>query len=174
VLSVVQRATAESRQLELDYYSFGRDSSGTRLVEPWEVFNTRGQWYLSGFCRAADGERLFRVDRISRAIMLDAAFTPPRRLPARATFHPAAATQTIVLDLAPAARWIAEQYPNLGVEEQPGGVLRVTLPVTERPWLERLLLRAGSGASVVAGDDTVGPSAAARVLARYRVEGPVQ
>ncbi len=58
-------------------------------------------------------------------------------------------------------RWIAEQYPNLGVTERPGGVLRVTLPVTERAWLERLLLRAGRSAAVVEGDDTVGPAAAA-------------
>jgi len=172
VLSVVQRAAAERRQLKLEYYSFGRDSSGTRLVEPWEVFNTRGQWYLSGFCRAAEGERLFRVDRISRADMLDASFTPPRHLPARATFHPDAATQTVVLDLAPPARWVAEQYPNLGVEERPDGVLRVTLPVTERPWLERLLLRAGPAATVVAGDTTAAPAAAARVLARYRASSP--
>jgi proteasome accessory factor C len=74
----------------------------------------------------------------------------------------------IVLDLAPPARWIAEQYPNLGVAEQPDGRLRVTLPVSERPWLERLLLRAGPEVTVVAGDATVGLAAAARVLARYR------
>lgn len=168
VLATVRRAAADHRQLEIEYYSFGRDSSGTRMVEPWQVFNTRGQWYMSGFCRAADGERLFRVDRISRATMLEATFTPPGTLPPRATFHPEAAGQTVVLDLGAPARWVAEQYPNLGVEEQPGGVLRVTLPVTERPWLERLLLRAGPAATVIDGDASVGPAAAARVLSRYR------
>jgi proteasome accessory factor C len=172
VLELVQRAVGEHRQLELDYYSFGRDSSGTRLVDPWQVFNARGQWYLSGFCRAAGGERLFRVDRISRATMLDETFPPPLSLPDRRTFHPAADGQTIVLDLAPPARWIAEQYPNLGVAERPDGALRVTLPVTERAWLERLLLRAGPSATVVEGDDTVGPAAARRILARYRVREP--
>jgi proteasome accessory factor C len=174
VLDVLRRATAERRGLQLDYYSFGRDSSGTRLVEPWEVFNARGQWYLSGFCRAAGGERLFRVDRISGATMLAETFVAPPGPLDRRTFHADASRQTIVLDLDRPARWIAEQYPNLGVAERPGGVLRVTLPVSERAWLERLLLRAGPSATVVDGDATVGPSAAGRILARYRVPKPVR
>lgn len=172
VLAVVQQATVSHRRLELDYYSFGRDSSGTRLVEPWQVFNARGQWYLSGFCHDAGGERLFRVDRISRAAMRDDPFSPPQSPPDRRTFHPGG--QTVVLDLAAPARWIAEQYPNLGVAERPGGGLRVTLPVSERAWLERLLLRAGPYVSVVTGDPDVGPAAAARVLVRYRRSTPVR
>jgi proteasome accessory factor C len=169
ILDLLQRAAAEHRRLELDYYSFGRDSSGTRLVEPWQVFNARGKWYLNGFCRAAGGARLFRVDRVSRATMLDDTFVPPATLPDRQTFHPDAGGQTIVLDLAPEARWIAEQYPNRGVTEHPDGALRVTLPVSERAWLERLLLRAGPRATVVEGDGAVASAAAARILARYRV-----
>jgi proteasome accessory factor C len=169
VLAVVQQATAEHRQVELDYYSFGRDSRGTRLVEPWQVFNARSQWYLSGFCRDVDGERLFRVDRISAVRMLDVIFTPPEAPPDRRVFHPDAGGRTIVLDLAAPARWIADQYPNLGVDPLADGRLRVTLPVSERAWLERLLLRAGRWADVVEGDGSVGPEAAGRILARYRV-----
>jgi proteasome accessory factor C len=174
VLDVVRRATAEHRRLELEYYSFGRDSSGTRLVEPWQVFNERGQWYLSGYCHAAGGERLFRVDRISGATLLAETFTPPASLPERRTFHRSTDGPTVVLDLAPAAHWIAEQYPNLGVAAQAGGVLRVTLPISERAWFERLLLRGGPAVTVVEGDRTIAPAAAARVLARYRVGGAVQ
>ncbi len=174
VLTILQQAVAEHRSLELDYYSFGRDHSGIRLVEPWQLFNARGQWYLSGLCRAAGGERLFRVDRISAATLRDDTFTPPAALPDRRTFHLDAGGQTIVLDLAPPARWIGEQYPNLGLAEQPGGALRVTLPVSERPWLERLLLRAGRWATVVEGDGAVGPAAARRILAGYRDAGPTR
>jgi proteasome accessory factor C len=174
VLTVVQRATAEHRQLALEYYSFGRDSLGTRLVEPWQVFNARGQWYLSGFSRDSGGERLFRVDRVRSATLLDETFVPPTSLPDRRTFHLDAGGETIVLDLAPPARWIADQYPNLGVVERTDGSLRVTLPVSERAWLERLLLRAGPAAQVVEGDGTVARTAAARMLARYRDPQRVQ
>ncbi len=174
VLELLQRAAVEHRQVEFDYYSFGRDSSGIRRVEPWEVFNARGQWYLSGFCHGAGGQRLFRLDRINGTTMLDVTFTPPSAPPDRQTYHPQDSGQAIVLDLAAPARWIAQQYPNLGVEERPDGALRVTLPVSERAWLERLLLRAGSWATVVKGDAAVGRAAAARILSRYRDATPVR
>jgi hypothetical protein len=89
-------------------------------------------------------------------------------------FHPDADGPTIVLDLALTARWIAHHYPNLGVEERPDGALRVTLPVTERAWLERLLLRAGPSATIVGDDQSVAPAAASRILARYREARPVR
>jgi proteasome accessory factor C len=169
VLTVVQDATAARRQLELDYYSFGRDDRSTRTVEPWRVFNAQGQWYLAGWCRQAGGERLFRVDRITRATVLDETFEPPQRQPEQATFHRNQDDPLVVLDLAPGARWVAEQYPNEGVDEQPDGRLRVRLRVSERAWLERLLLRAGPDAAIVEGDHRAGPAAAQRVLARYSV-----
>ena len=106
--------------------------------------------------------------------MLDASFSPPPSLPDRKTYHLETGGPTVVLELAAPAHWIAEQYPNLGVAEQTDGRLRVTLPVSERAWLERLLLRAGPAATVVAGDAEVGPAAAARVLGRYRLPKPVR
>ena len=45
------------------------------------------------------------------------------------------------------------------------------LAVSENAWLERLLLRAGPGARVVEPPESteIGPAAARRLLARYRV-----
>jgi proteasome accessory factor C len=77
ILEVVQAATDRQRCVEVDYYSFGRDEQATRVVEPWRVFNARGHWYLSGWCRTAVGERLFRVDRITRAEILGEPFDRP-------------------------------------------------------------------------------------------------
>jgi proteasome accessory factor C len=175
ILDTVRRAAAEHRQVELDYYSFGRDDRSTRIVEPWQVFNAHGQWYVTGFCHQAGGERLFRVDRMSRARLLDQTFEPPPA-PARpdAALVPATlfrsdpADDVVVLDLAPTAHWIAEQYPNEGVSEMGSGRLRVTLRVSEKAWLERLLLRAGPAATLVEGDPTIRTKAAKRVLSRYR------
>jgi proteasome accessory factor C len=167
LLDRLQEAAAERRRVELDYYSFGRDDRSTRVVEPWRVFNARGQWYLAGWCRQAGGERLFRVDRISRASVLEETFKAPAPPPEASVFRGADTDPIVVLDVAPEARWIAEQYPNEGVDERPGGILRVRLRVGERPWLERVLLRAGPRVTVVEGDEGVGPAAAGRILARY-------
>jgi proteasome accessory factor C len=170
VLNDVRQAVAAHRKVELDYYSFGRDGHSTRVVQPWRVFNASGQWYVSGWCEMAEGERLFRVDRISRAEVLDATFTPPAGRPVGATdvYHPAPDDPRVVLDLDPPAHWIAEQYPNDGVEMVGPSVLRVALRTSQKAWLERLLLRAGPHVRVVEGDASIGAGAASRILARYR------
>jgi proteasome accessory factor C len=169
VLATVRTATDAHRKVRIDYYSFGADRRTTRVVQPWQVFNSAGQWYLSGWCERANGERLFRIDRIAAAQDTRERFVPPAE-PRGPTelFHPDRDAPVIVLDLDADARWIAEQYPNDGVEVRDDGRLRVTLRVGERAWLERLLLRAGAAATVVEGDPGVGASAAARVLDRYR------
>jgi proteasome accessory factor C len=170
VLHEVRQAVAAHRKVELDYYSFGRDGHSTRVVQPWRVFNAGGQWYVSGWCQMAEGERLFRVDRISRAEMLMSTFAPPAARPAGATdvYHPAPDDPRVVLDLDPPAHWIAEQYPNDGVELLGSSVLRVALRTSQKAWLERLLLRAGPHVRVVEGDASTGAVAASRILGRYR------
>jgi proteasome accessory factor C len=140
-------------------------------VEPWRVFNLQGQWYLAGYCQQAGGERLFRVDRISRVAVLEEEFVPPEEAPPASVFHGGPGDEVIVLELERDARWVAEQYPNEGLAEETGGRLRVTLRVSERAWLERVLLRAGTGASMIKGDPGIRSEAAARILARYQPAG---
>jgi proteasome accessory factor C len=170
VLNTVRQAADAHRKVELDYYSFGRDGHSTRVVQPWRVFNASGQWYLSGFCERAGGERLFRVDRIGRAEVQAATFEPPASAAPRppALYHPGPEDPLVVIDLEPPAHWVAEQYPNEAVQVINADVLRVALRTSQRAWLERVLLRAGPDARVVEGDPTVVSSAAARLLARYR------
>lgn len=173
VLAALQQATAEHRKVRMDYYSFGRDGRSTRTVRPWQVFNDRGQWYVRAWCEQAVGERLFRVDRVREAEVLGEGFEPPAPGAASAELYaPDATAALVVLDLQPPAHWIAEQYPHEGVEQRPGGVLRVRLRAGHRAWLERLLLRAGPQARVVEGDAGAGPAAARRILGRYR-QAPV-
>jgi proteasome accessory factor C len=170
VLETVRRATDTHHKVQISYYSFGRDGHSTRVVQPWRVFNSGGQWYMRGWCEKAESERTFRVDRISGANLEEQVFAPPANLGASAprVYTPGPDDPRIVLDLAPSAHWIAEQYPNEDVQLRAGGVLRVTLRSGQRAWLERLLLRAGSHAVVVEGDPSLRTEAATRVLRRYR------
>lgn len=195
VLRELQAASADNQQVEIDYYSFGRDGRSCRVVDPWRVFNAQGHWYVAGFCHRVGGERLFRVDRIRRATRREQPFSRPRP-PAGppAVFAPDPSYPLVVLELDRPAHWIAEQYPNEGVTRLGDQRLRVRLRVAERAWLERLLLRAGPAATVVAETDSsrardataaqvpggeaggAGPldagqvraQAARRILARYR------
>jgi proteasome accessory factor C len=174
VLDSVRQGAETRHKVEIDYYSFGRDGYSTRVVRPWRVFNTGGQWYLQGWCESAVGERMFRIDRITRAQIRTEMFDAPDQ-PSRspAVFQPGPDDPEFVLDLDPPAHWVAEQYPHDGVESLADGVLRLTLRAGQRAWLERLLVRGGPDIRVVQGDGAVGPRAASRLLTRYRPHPPV-
>lgn len=175
-------AVAERRSVELDYYSFGRDVRSQRIVDPWQVVADQGQWYLRGWCHQAGGARSFRVDRIAGATVLqerDEPFIDPPPDASATRFRPDDDQPRVTLALDRSARWVAESYPVDPPVEQPDGGLLVTLPVTERPWLDRLLLRLGPAAEVVDIDPSLGdPGRAAevagRVLRRYRAGGASQ
>ncbi len=174
ILTTLQQAHRDHRVVEVDYYSYGRDQWSRRAIEPHRVYNAAGQWYVAAWCRRASADRIFRVDRMRQAALHPDTFEPrasPETLP---LYHPRPDDPTVVLELGPEARWVAEQYPHEGVEEGPGGRLRVRLRVSERPWLERLLLRVGRHGRVVEGDANVAAEAAARVLARYRASVPAR
>ena len=65
-LALLQQAASERRQIEIDYYTYGRDERKVRVVDPYLVHADQGQWYLTGFCHLAGAERLFRIDRIAQ------------------------------------------------------------------------------------------------------------
>jgi proteasome accessory factor C len=175
VMATLRSAVDERRQVELDYYSFGRDEVTRRVVDPCAVFSAGGQWYLSAYCHGVDDDRLFRVDRVRAASLLD---TPAQRAEgsvAAAVYTARADDPRVTLELTPAARWVAEQYPVEASKEARGGKLRVTLAISERAWLERLLLRLGSDGRVTKATDPAladaGQEAACRLLQRYRTSG---
>ena len=167
-MTVLRSAVAGARQVELEYYAFGRDEWTRRTVDPYAVFSASGQWYLSAYCHLVDDERLFRVDRMRSAELTGTAFSPPERPPELAVYHPRAEDPRVVLELEPAAAWVVGQYPVEQVEDLGDGRLRVTLAAGQRAWLERLLLRLGPAARVVEGDADVAATAAARISSRYR------
>jgi len=167
LLAELQRAESEHRQAEVEYYSYGRDTWTRRVIDPHRVFGSAGQWYVAAYCHRVEDDRLFRVDRMRSVTVLDATFKRRKAAPAAQVFSPRPDDPTVVLELAPSARWVLEAYPYEKVEERAKGKVRVTLRISERGWLERLLLRLGPEAKVVAGQRDVGRDAARRLLVRY-------
>jgi len=171
VLSSTRRAVEDHQQLSIDYYSYGRDERSRRTVDPYRLLSREGHWYLWALCHTAEGERLFRVDRIRSAVIEPTRFEPPTSL-VDAAFDLSESRRTVEL-LAPAdAAWVATTYPCDEVGEMPDGRLRIVLPVTTTQWLERLLLRLGP--DVTATELGTGrplastaATAARRVLDRY-------
>ena len=167
VLATLQLASSTCRKVEIDYYSYGRDAWTRRVVDPHQVYNAAGQWYVAAWCHAAAADRIFRVDRMRSATMLDPTFERRAATPSPPVFSPRPDDPVVAIELPPAARWVAEEYPVEEVEDLGGGWCRVRLRVSERAWLERLLLRLGPEARVVEGGGDVRQRAARRVRERY-------
>lgn len=173
-LDVVRQAVDERRQVRIEYHGAGRDEITERVVDPHAVFSAGGEWYLDAYCHHAAADRLFRVDRIRRAQLLDEHFVDAddQRAGATdlATYRPRPDDPRVTLDLAPAAHWVAERFPTETSLLRDDGTLRVTLAITERAFLERLLVRLGPDARVVepAAWRAVAAEPARRILDRYR------
>ena len=169
-LGQLREAVGARRQIELEYYTYGRDELTQRRVDPARLFSDQGNWYVSGWCHRAEGERVFRVDRIRSVTVTDQPIEHAGPT-ADTSFSPSGDDPRVVLRLALEARWVVEQYPVEAVDENEDH-LTVTMAVTAAPWLERLLLRLGPAVELVSADSPLDLDlrrrAADRILSRYR------
>jgi proteasome accessory factor C len=148
----LEKAAQEGRQVRLGYYVPARDEATERTVDPLRLVSAEGHTYLDAWCRTAEDRRLFRLDRISSAEVLDLPVAdhsdlPPRDL-SEGIFSPSPHDLLATLRLEPTARWVAEYYPVEETEEAGEGRLRVRLRVGDPEWLTRLVLRLGGAALV--------------------------
>ncbi|GAB2862758.1 helix-turn-helix transcriptional regulator [Nocardioides pacificus] len=148
----LEDAVARGRQVQLTYYVPARDEESERTVDPRGVVTAHGHAYLDAWCHSAEAPRLFRLDRVHHAVVLDTEVVTPPQAPrdlSAGLFQASADTTPVTLLLAPSARWVPEYYPVDAVRTQPDGSLEVDLHVADQRWLRRLLLRLAPHARVV-------------------------
>lgn len=148
----LQDAVDRQRQIDLTYYVPSRDEVSERRVDPRGVVRSGGVAYLDAWCHSAEAPRLFRLDRISEARVLDEPIRTdpeePRDL-SDGIFASSEGTTTVTLRLQPPARWVVEYYPVLRVRRRRGGVVEVDLQVADVRWLTRLMMRLSPHAAVL-------------------------
>ena len=169
----LEDAVTRRRQVRLTYWVPNRDEESERLVDPRGVVTSGGHDYLDAYCHSAEAPRLFRLDRIHRATVLDTEATSRSRRPrdlASGFFRDADDSRLVTLLLAPGARWVAEYYPVRAVRPLPDDRLEVVLHVADDAWLARLLLRLAPDATVAGPAELSGvlADAARRTLDLYR------
>jgi proteasome accessory factor C len=156
----LEGAVAAGRQVRLTYYVPARDEESERVVDPHAVVAHHGVDYLDAWCHSAEAPRLFRLDRIHEATVLDSAtVTDPSetRDLSDGVFASGDEATLVTLALQPEARWVEEYYavqavrPHAGAgsEASPDRSSEVDLLVGDERWLERLLLRLAPYARVV-------------------------
>jgi proteasome accessory factor C len=153
IRSAVDDALARQRRLHLSYYVPGRDETTERDADPIRLLFSEGHGYLEAYCHRAEEVRLFRLDRITVAEVLDAAAAPPEGVTpkdlSKGLFQPDPDDPVAVLDLEPSARWVSDYYPIERQQELEGGRLRIEMRFSDEAWLQRLVMRLGGSARVV-------------------------
>jgi proteasome accessory factor C len=147
----LEEAVRDRRQVRITYYVPARDEESERVVDPYAVVSHHGVTYLDAYCHTADAPRLFRLDRIHEATVLDSKITTEAREPrdlSQGVFGGEEAT-LVTLRLEPQARWMEEYYAVQEVRPLPDGGSEVDLLVGDERWLQRLLLRLTPSARVV-------------------------
>lgn len=146
----LEAAVRAGRQVRLTYWVPARDEETVRVVDPRGVVTSRDAAYLAAWCHSAEDDRLFRLDRIHAAVVLDTPTThadPPDLSDDLFGFDEHAVRVT--LRLAPEAVWVVDYYQVEETRPHPDGGLEVDLMVADRRWLERLVLRLAPHATVV-------------------------
>ena len=143
--ALLRRALEESRTIEIAYYSRMKDALTVRVVEPAAIIDVDGLWYLAGFCRFRNARRIFRMDRIKEARLLDESFQMredfdvSRYVHAEKWFMPENAPRVEITFGSGTARWARERFGDSVVRKNPDGSLVCELPLTDPTWLADIL-----------------------------------
>jgi len=168
-LGLLRDSARDHSVVEITYTALGSGKTTVRQLEPWVVFASLGNWYVTGWCRLADAERVFRVDRIQSATPIAEHFEPPPSPPVpEVRYTPGPEDVTARIRLGPRAAWVADYYPVSTVSED-SGTRVVDFSAADPAVTARLLVRLGRDAELVSGDEVARATAdlRSRLAARY-------
>lgn len=155
-LETIREALLRDRRIRIVYQARSTEQTTDRTVDPWAVFLASGRWYLAGWCHNVEDERVFRVDRMQSVTVLDDEARAPDDVDLSRYASPGFqgdGMQAVVLEVAPEAGWVVDQYPIASKEPVAQGWVRIRLNAGGTAWIERLLLSLGGRARVVEPED---------------------
>lgn len=156
VTSAIEKARKDRRLLEIRYPS--SKQLKTRVVEPHLMSNIEGTWYLNAYCRRAEAARLFRLERILTARILDEQFQSREGMEMKTEYEDVdprgyAAKKAVVRFSAEISRWM-EERPELDfVRQNEDGSVDYTLYYTDDSWAARRVMQYLGEAVVVEPDE---------------------
>lgn len=171
-VGALRLAGVEGSVVRIGYTAIASGATSEREIEPWSVFSTLGNWYVSAWCRSAGAERVFRVDRIRTLAGTGETFEPPDDPPPPIVHYtPGEEDVRAVIRLHESSRWVVEYYPVEIIEESDETML-VRFSASDPLVAARLLLRLGDQAELVDGGEVANALETLRkdILTRYGYE----
>ena len=147
------------RRIRIRHLKRGSGEFSERVVSPQRLVHYRYNWYLDAWCHVRKDLRVFAVDAIKGALVVEeparevADEDMDRVLGAGYGIFSGAETQTAVLRFTPErARWVADEvwHSRQAGRIEADGSYVLELPYSQEPELVMDLLRYGSGVCVLA------------------------
>ncbi len=145
---MVLSSAIQSGQRVLLHYRSSRSEETQRAFDPYGIAYHRGLWYTIGYCHLREGQRLFRVDRITHIEVTNQTFPPRVNFSALKAVQQALAAVPrtwqveVWLETTLAEAQRRAQLPPAFFEEAKGGIL-FRMDVDDLPWMARLLAGLG-------------------------------
>lgn len=147
--SSLERAILERRPVRLVYAGASRDEVTERVVEPSDVVMHGGRSYLAAWCRDAGAQRIFRIDRIRSADVLDEVLAADvARASGPLDVTPAEGV-SVRVRVQPRSRWLLEAFEATDMARGHGPAWDATLVVANPSWLVRMVLGQAGGVEVL-------------------------
>lgn len=155
---LVGKALMTRRRLEIDYFTRYKNERSTREVSPQRLVHYRGNWYLDAWCHKSEGVRMFALDSIGGAKLLD---TKAKDVSLKQVDEETAGgygiyrgtkLQWATLVFSPeAARWVRYEiwHEQQKTRDLPEGKFELKVPYADPRELEMDVLRHGENVEVV-------------------------
>ncbi len=155
LVAELRAAAGEGAVVRIVYTALAGDVTTTREIEPWVVFSTMGNWYVTAHCHLAGAERVFRIDRIRSLEATGGRFAPPDDPPPPVVgYQPKESDVVAVIKLGPRARWVVDYYPvDIVAESAATGETTVRFAAADALVPARVLLRLGADAELLEGEE---------------------
>lgn len=148
--------------LWIEYHARSTDQQSERTISPQRITHYRETWYLDAWDEERNALRIFSVDRIVRATVLDApAFDVAEKeldehyASAYGIFGGKADKTAVLRFTRDGARWIADEkwHPQQEATWLPDGRYELRIPYREPRELVMDIMRQGKNVEVVAPDE---------------------
>jgi predicted DNA-binding transcriptional regulator YafY len=157
--NTVASATIQRRRMFICYDARGTGEASEREVSPQRLIHYRDKWYLDAWCHKQEALRIFRVDNIPTATMLEtpAVDIPDEAINAEFTqgygIYSGPVTATAILRFSPgSARWVdGEQWhPAQVATKLESGEYLLEIPYSRPDELIMDIMRYGAEVEVLA------------------------
>ena len=158
---VVGSALVSRRRIEIAYFTRSRNVRGLRELSPQRLVHYRNAWYLDAWCHRTDSLRVFALDAIEQARLVDrrardvSLAQVDRQLGSGyGIYRGRKLTWATLRFSAGAALWVRAEvwHPQQQVRELADGDFELRVPYGQTPELEMDILRHGEQVEVLAPD----------------------